>query len=65
MAYKYFLSGLLPNTLTPSGVYGNEFQAFVNDSFDIATDVYNVDKETSLGSGVYDSISIRINHAIA
>lgn len=64
MAYEYFLSGLLPNTITPSGIYGSEFQAFVNDSFDIATDVYEVDQEISLGSGTYDSVSVRINHAI-
>lgn len=64
MAYKYFLSGLLPNTINPSDIYAEEYQAFVNDSFDIATNVYKVDKEISLGSNTYDSISVRINHAI-
>jgi hypothetical protein len=64
MSYQYFLSGLSISSDVPSEIYANEFQAFVNDSFNVATDVYTVGQETSLGSGIYNNVSVRINHAV-
>ena len=64
MSYKYFLSGLSIASDSPKEIYGSEFQAFVNDSFDVSTDVYTIEQETSIGSGVYNNVSVRINHAV-
>lgn len=62
MTYKYL--NLLPISTSTGSLILNEFQAFVNETFEIAPDAYIIQEEPILGSGSYVDVEVRINRAI-
>jgi hypothetical protein len=64
LAYKYFdiISNFPPTSA--SAILVNDFQSLLNDQFAVATDYYNIQEETTIGSGLYTNINVRITGAI-
>jgi len=64
MAYT-FLNASMPINVTPKETYVNQFQETLNEQFENASDIWNIEEETSFGSGQYNTVSVRLmNHIL-
>lgn len=57
-------AGSLINNKTPKQDYINLVQETLNEQFYNASDVYTIQEETSVGSGQYQNVDVRVNNLI-
>jgi hypothetical protein len=62
MPYKYYN---LVTSASPNHTLVTEFQELLNDQFDVASDIYDIQEETTLGSGTLSAVRVRITSAIS
>ena len=63
MAYKYH--DFSPPAISASTIFVRDFQALLDDQFDIASDVWDILEETVIGSGNLETVRVRITGAIS
>lgn len=64
MAYPFMSAGSLINNKTPKQDYINLVQETLNEQFYNASDWYTIQEETSVGSGQYQNVDVRVNNLI-
>lgn len=64
MAYPFMSAGSLINNKTPKQDYISLVQETLNEQFYNASDWYTIQEETSVGSGQYQNVDVRVNNVI-
>lgn len=64
MSYSYYLSGSPTYLDTPKNEYTSAFQALLNDQFNLSPTYQIIQRETSLGSGSYANVEVRVNKSV-
>lgn len=62
MAYKYY--GLVTSA-SPSSFYVNDFNAVLQDQFEVASDLFDILEEPVIGSGSFVDVRVRITEAVS
>lgn len=62
--YQYLRASLPITNVTPKNSYINDFQENLYAEFADASDVWDIEEEPILGSGIYQPTTVRINHVI-
>jgi hypothetical protein len=62
MTYKYYTSTTISGS--PSQTLVGGFQALLNQQFEVASDVFTIQEELVLGSGILTDVRVRVNTAI-
>lgn len=64
MAYPFMSAGSLISNKTPKQDYIDLVQETLNKQFYNASDVFTIQEETSVGSGQYQNVDVRVNNVI-
>jgi len=64
MTYRYMLAGQTVNNKTPKTTYTELVQNTLNDQFYNASNVFTIEQETFLTSGVYENVDARITNVV-
>lgn len=62
--YQYLKASLPITNITPKNSYINDFRANLAAEFENASDVWDIEEEPILGSGIYQPVKVRITHVI-
>jgi hypothetical protein len=65
LAYKYYTSGSPPYLASASSILVNEFQANVAALFEVASDVFSIQEETTFGTNQFSTVRARVKQAIS
>jgi len=65
MAYKYYLSGSPIFFKTPTELYTDGFDAWIEEEFYNASDYYVIKEESTFASGSLVDIGVRVNRAVS
>ena len=63
-AYKYWTAGSPTYLDTPKNEYISAFQALLNEQFKLSPTYQIVQRETTIGSGSFVDIDVRVNRSI-
>ena len=65
MAYSYYLSGSPARSGSVKESFINDFNKLLSEDFELASDVFTIQEETSFGSNEMQNVTVRINHGIS
>jgi hypothetical protein len=64
LGFKYFDITITSLPSSASAILVNDFQALVSSQFSNSTDYYEIEEESTIGSGTYTTINVRITTAL-